>query len=56
MTGRCRIPASSRQNPANSAIFQQSDTKIREPSAVNSGYQQTPMPGDDEFLQICVQK
>lgn len=40
------------RNPASAAGFLQSDTKIRGPSTVDSGYQQAPIPGGGEFPQM----
>jgi len=34
--------------------FRQSNIKIRGSSTVDSGYQQTLMPGADEFPRMCV--
>jgi len=44
------------QNLANAAGFQQSDTKIRESSAIESGYQQTPVLSSGGFPQTCMQE
>jgi hypothetical protein len=44
----CQIPVLGR--------FRQSDTKIWGSLKVESGYQQTPMLGSDEFPQTCMQE
>jgi hypothetical protein len=41
------------QIPTSATGFRQSDIKIRGSSAVELGYQQTPMPGDGGFPQPC---
>jgi len=45
-----------RRNPTYVAGFLQLDTKIRGPSTVDSGYQQTPMPSVCGFPQTCVKE
>jgi hypothetical protein len=42
-----------RQNPATATRFRQSDIKIHGPLAIDSSYQQTPMPGGGRFPQTC---